>query len=109
MRKGLSTVAVIAATAGMVLVGTASAMAEPSASTVVPLSKHTGTAGCFNWSWADGTLSTTVYFHNTCPFADTISIKWSQGHSVSGSIASDGKGNAKGAGSVTSITDKGPQ
>jgi hypothetical protein len=80
-------------------------MAASPANVVVPLAKHTGTSGCFNWSWADGTVSTTVYFHNTCPFAEEITISWSGGHFVAGKIAANGKGNAQGVGHVIAIDD----
>lgn len=103
MRKGFGAATVVAASAALVLAGSATALA-----TVTPMSKHTGTAGCFNWSWADGTISTTVYFHNTCTDTETITISWSQGHFVAGDIAPNGKGHAQGTGHVIAIDDLGP-
>jgi hypothetical protein len=105
MRKVLGTAAVVAATAAMVLVGSGAAMAASPSGVVAPLSKHTGTAGCFNWSWADGTVSTTVYFHNTCSHSEVIAISWSGGHYVSGSIAAGEKAHAQGVGHVVAIDD----
>ena len=39
-------------------------------------STHRGTSGCFNWSWADGDVSATVYYHNTCSKTEELTIWW---------------------------------
>jgi hypothetical protein len=105
MRKGIAAATVAAAATALVLVGSASAMAASPSGVVAPMSKHTGTAGCFNWSWADGTVSTTVYFHNTCQHKETISISWSSGHFVVGDILAGEKAHAQGVGHVVAIDD----
>ncbi|MFF3155034.1 hypothetical protein [Streptomyces sp. NPDC057910] len=60
------------------------------------MSTHRGSSGCFNWSWADGVSTTTVYFHNTCNYTSTINIWWRQGGSDymrASTVAADGKGS----------------
>ncbi|MEV6525788.1 hypothetical protein AB0M43_27955 [Longispora sp. NPDC051575] len=42
-------------------------------------SYHSGTAGCFNWSWSDGIATTTVYYHNTCSTEKNLRIHWKNG------------------------------
>lgn len=104
MRKIWGSAAVLAATAAMVLVGSGAAMAA-SPSAVAPMSKHTGTSGCFNWSWADGTITTTVYFHNTCPHKEVIAISWSGGGYATATIQAGAKGHGSGLGHVVAIDD----
>ncbi|MBX7468197.1 MULTISPECIES: hypothetical protein [Streptomyces] len=70
------------------------------------MSTHRGSSGCFNWSWADGVSTTTVYFHNTCNYTSTINIWWRQGGSDymrASTVAADGKGSLWHDGSVKSI------
>jgi hypothetical protein len=52
--------AVAATTAALVgFIGTVPAAAAAD-------SVHRGSTTCFNWSWGDGTISWTIYAHNTC-------------------------------------------
>ncbi|MEU3711878.1 hypothetical protein [Streptomyces catenulae] len=37
---------------------------------------HRGSTGCFNWSWADGTVTTTVYWHNTCKTSHFLRVRF---------------------------------
>ncbi|WP_326584092.1 hypothetical protein OG889_37125 [Streptomyces sp. NBC_00481] len=68
--------------------------------------KHTGRSGCFNWSWADGVSTTTVYYHNICDKKATINIWWKDGkveYMKADTVAADGKGHLKHTGDVKSI------
>jgi hypothetical protein len=62
----VSTVAAIAIATG----------GQAQAATIVPDSYHSGTAGCFSWSWSDGIISTTVYYHNTCGSTHVLGVYW---------------------------------
>lgn len=70
-------------------------------------STHRGTSGCFNWSWADGTISATVYYHNTCNRTETINIWWkaSGGRHImhAATVKAGAKGHIKEDGTVESI------
>lgn len=61
IRKG----AIVAATAATALAigATAPAAAADAAST---RAVHRGSAKCINWSWGDGSVTWTVYYHSTC-------------------------------------------
>ncbi|MFD8718380.1 hypothetical protein ACFV2H_10230 [Streptomyces sp. NPDC059629] len=60
--------AVAATTAALVgFVGTVPAAAAAD-------SVHRGSTTCFNWSWGDGTVTWTVYAHNTC--GSTKGLDW---------------------------------
>ncbi|MFE2065776.1 MULTISPECIES: hypothetical protein [unclassified Streptomyces] len=99
-------VALASATA---LIALGAAAAPASATEMQPMSKHTGTAGCFNWSWADGDVTTTVYFHNTCKRAEWIDIIWTHGGGeYEAPYGAGEKGSYKDYGAVKSITDMGP-
>ncbi|GAA3173932.1 MULTISPECIES: hypothetical protein [Streptomyces] len=37
---------------------------------------HRGTSHCFRYSWADGTVTTTVYWHNTCKSSHFLRIRF---------------------------------
>ncbi|MFF4313631.1 hypothetical protein ACWDFR_11740 [Streptomyces sp. 900105755] len=71
------------------------AVTPASAATLSPASSHTGSVGCFNYSWADGTVSYTIYYHNTCTVKSAIAgttdalfdNKWCA------NVAADGKGH----------------
>lgn len=82
----------------LALAGTASA---------APASVHRGTSGCFNWSWADGNVTATVYYHNTCSDTEQIHIWWrltggtEELHAPK--VAAGAKGHIKNSGTVISI------
>jgi hypothetical protein len=68
--------------------------------------KHTGRSGCFNWSWADGISTTTVYYHNICDQKATINIWWKDGkveYMKADTVRAGGKGHLKHTGDVKSI------
>ncbi|GAA4086762.1 hypothetical protein GCM10022284_23940 [Streptomyces hundungensis] len=95
-----------AAIAASLVVGSIAITAPAEAATASPMSTHRGSSGCFNWSWADGVSTTTVYFHNTCNYTSTINIWWRQGGSDymrASTVAADGKGSLWHDGSVKSI------
>ncbi|WP_133913349.1 hypothetical protein [Streptomyces sp. NBC_00582] len=97
-----SMVKLAATTASVLLAGIAIATPAQAAAD----SKHTGRSGCFNWSWADGISTTTVYFHNICDHKATINIWWKDGaveYMKAATVAADGKGNLKHTGDVKSI------
>ncbi|RPE45201.1 hypothetical protein EDD90_8464 [Streptomyces sp. Ag109_O5-1] len=58
-------------------------------------SVHRGSVGCFNYSWGDGDVTYTIYYHNTCSeksaFAGTtnalVDNKWCA------NVDADGKGH----------------
>ncbi|MFD9005149.1 hypothetical protein ACFV0T_30080 [Streptomyces sp. NPDC059582] len=98
----MRSIAKVAVTASVLLAGLAVATPAQAAAD----SKHTGRSGCFNWSWADGVSTTTVYFHNICDKKATINIWWKDGRvdvMRAATVAADGKGHIKHAGSVKSI------
>jgi hypothetical protein len=79
MKRISKFVAVAAITLGAC--GTLSIPAQAATpNTVVAKSKHTGTSGCFNWSWADGTSTTTIYYHNTCSTTKHLCVWWKSGN-----------------------------
>ncbi|MFJ9542012.1 hypothetical protein ACIRPX_32790 [Streptomyces sp. NPDC101225] len=43
------------------------------------MSMHRGSSGCFNWSWADGTATSTIYYHNTCSTTEHLCVWWKDG------------------------------
>lgn len=95
-----------AAVAASLVAGSVAIAAPAQAATATPMSMHRGTSGCFNWSWADGVSTTTVYFHNTCNYTSTINIWWQQGSSTymrASTVGPDGKGSLWHDGSVRSI------
>ncbi|MFD9130765.1 hypothetical protein [Kitasatospora sp. NPDC059571] len=102
MRRTAKTAAVAAIAAASIL-GTSGAAG---AAEVSPRSYHSGTSGCFNWSWSDGNVSATVYYHNVCSSTQTIDIWWRTG-SVRTlraiSVGADGHGSHKENGTVDSI------
>lgn len=105
MRNKLG-VALAGAAALIAIGGTAT---PASAVEMQPMSKHTGTAGCFNWSWADGDVTTTVYFHNTCDRTEWIDITWTHGGGeYTAPYLAGTKDSFKDYGSVKSIRDAGP-
>ncbi|MGW3241258.1 hypothetical protein [Streptomyces sp. NPDC001070] len=58
--------------------------APASAASVAPHCVHRGSVGCFTYSWGDGSITWTIYHHNTCdtraPIAGTTNAlfdnKW---------------------------------
>lgn len=98
----MRSIAKVAVTASVLLAGMAVATPAQAAAD----SKHTGRSGCFNWSWADGISTTTVYFHNICDHKATINIWWKDGqveYMKAANVAADGKGSLKHTGDVKSI------
>ncbi|WP_265559583.1 hypothetical protein [Streptomyces hygroscopicus] len=98
----MRSIAKAAVTASVLLAGMAIATPAQAAAD----SKHTGHSGCFNWSWADGISTTTVYFHNTCNTTSTINIWWKDGQFEdmrAATVPADGKGHLKHTGTVKSI------
>lgn len=89
------------------LLAVSAAAGPASAAEMQPMSKHTGTTGCFNWSWADGWDSTTVYFHNTCKTTHVIEITWNHDLEYDASIPADYKSSHNGLGSMTHLYDRG--
>jgi hypothetical protein len=71
------------------------AVTPASAANLSAASTHTGTVGCFDFSWADGTVSYTIYCHNTCDVKSAVAgttdalfdNKWCA------NVAADGKGH----------------
>ncbi|MCS0601827.1 hypothetical protein NX794_11455 [Streptomyces sp. LP11] len=102
----MRSIAKAAITASVLLAGMAVATPAQAATTSAAASKHTGHSGCFNWSYADGISTTTVYFHNVCKTKATINIWWKDGQFEdmrAATVAADGKGHLKHTGSVKSI------
>jgi hypothetical protein len=97
--------AALASTAALLAVSAAAGPA--SAAEMQPMDKHTGTSGCFNWSWADGWDSTTVYYHNTCTTTHVIEITWNHDVAYDASIPAGVKGHANGWGSMKYVWDRG--
>lgn len=62
MRKGVLAAASATAALGLTLGATTPAAAATEAADAV----HRGSVTCFNYSWGDGTVTWTVYYHNTC-------------------------------------------
>ena len=79
-----------------VLVGTAIAVAAVTAgvgtAATASAEKITGTTGCFNYSYGDGGVSTTVYYHNLCNHNATVIIE-STCTEHSFDVGADRKGN----------------
>lgn len=82
-------------TAGSLAVLGMVAATPASAATLSADSVHRGSVGCFNFSWADGTATYTIYYHNTCTVKSAIAgttdalfdNKWCA------NVAADGKGH----------------
>lgn len=77
MRKNLlQRLGAVAAAAAAILAVSAStpAMAATSAD-ASPLSYHSGSTGCFSWSWTDGSVTWTVYYHNTCSGKSGLEVR----------------------------------
>lgn len=96
MRKTLRTAA-MASAAALIAVGATAVPA--SAAEMQPMSKHTGSAGCVNWSWADGWTTTTVYYHSTCSQTWWVNVEFNHDTTKSDLVAPGGKGSLKGTGS----------
>ncbi|MGW2238754.1 hypothetical protein [Streptomyces sp. NPDC001759] len=67
------------------------------------MSTHRGSSGCFNWSWADGTTTTTIYYHNTCSTTKHLCVWWKDGqennlHRIT--AGGDEKGHLKEPGTI---------
>ncbi|MFF4960790.1 hypothetical protein [Streptomyces sp. NPDC001222] len=43
-----------------------------SAATMSADAVHRGSIGCFNFSWGDGSVTWTIYYHNTCNVKSAI-------------------------------------
>ncbi|MGW6985080.1 hypothetical protein ACWGE1_37440 [Streptomyces sp. NPDC054932] len=65
----------IAVTAGLVLA--TAGLSSPAYAAADGM--HRGKSGCFNWSWADGISTTTVYYSNTCDKTASMNIWWQDG------------------------------
>ncbi|MER6734702.1 hypothetical protein [Streptomyces puniciscabiei] len=105
MRKALRAAA-LASAAALIAVGATAVPA--SAAEMQPMSKHTGKAGCFSWSWSDGWVTTTVYWRNTCDHAEYLYISWNHDSDYGPYVQLAGeKNSASGYGSVTDIADRG--
>ncbi len=72
---------------------------------------HRGVSGCFSWSWGDGNVSVTVYWHNRCTTKHKLNIKYSLGWTTkkyTAVVGANGKGHKKfQTASIVSITDGG--
>jgi hypothetical protein len=90
--------------AAALAVGLSAAFALPAqAATAAPMSTHRGSSGCFNWSWADGTTTTTIYYHNTCSTTKHLCVWWKDGqennlHRIT--AGADAKGHLKEPGTI---------
>lgn len=90
--------------AAALAVGMSAAFALPAqAATAAPMSTHRGSSGCFNWSWADGTATTTIYYHNTCSTTKHLCVWWKDGqvnslHRIT--AGGDEKGHLKEPGTI---------
>jgi prepilin-type processing-associated H-X9-DG protein len=81
--------------AGSVAILGIAAGTPASAATASADSVHRGSVGCFNYSWADGSATYTIYYHNTCTVKSAIAgttnavfnNKWCA------NVAADGKGH----------------
>ncbi|WP_336050370.1 hypothetical protein [Streptomyces sp. CA2R101] len=62
-QEGELTSGIAAAAAAFLALSTAG---PASAAELSAQSTHRGTVGCFSYSWADGTATYTVYYHNNC-------------------------------------------
>ncbi|MFD4503057.1 hypothetical protein [Streptomyces sp. NPDC058457] len=95
-----------AVAAAALTAGLSAAFALPAqAATVTPMSTHRGSVPCFNWSWADGTSTTTIYYHNTCDTTQHLCVWWKDGqennlHRIT--AAADEKGHLKEPGTIKS-------
>ncbi|MET9291916.1 hypothetical protein [Streptomyces sp. NPDC003077] len=69
--------AVVAASMAVATLGIAAPASQ--AATAGADDMHRGRSGCFNWSWADGVSTTTVYYHNTCNKKASLYIWWKNG------------------------------
>ncbi|MFB9908850.1 hypothetical protein [Allokutzneria oryzae] len=56
---------------------------------------HRGKSDCFAWSWGDGTISTTVYWHNTCDETRQLVIKLDEGSYYYAKVKANAKGHRK--------------
>ncbi|ANY08740.1 hypothetical protein [Pseudonocardia sp. HH130630-07] len=72
--------AVVTAAAAAVLAVVAVPAAEPvdtpvrAVAQLAPADTHRGGGSCINWSWADGNVSTTIYFNNHCASARWLEV-----------------------------------
>ncbi|MEW5355943.1 MULTISPECIES: hypothetical protein [unclassified Streptomyces] len=48
------------------------AVSPASAATMSAAAVHRGSVGCFNYSWGDGSVTYTIYYHNTCSVKSAI-------------------------------------
>jgi hypothetical protein len=93
-----------AVTVGAAVVAGAGAAVAAETRTAQPMSLHTGSTGCFSWSWSDGNVSTTVYYHNTCGRSAQIGIRWRFDSDIQWyTVGANQKGHASGNGAVMSI------
>lgn len=74
-------IAVVIATAAAAVLATLAVPAAAPAEIPVRTVAQTGAAGvhrgggeCINWSWADGNVSTTIYFNNHCGSARWLEV-----------------------------------
>lgn len=92
--------------ATVLTVGLGAAFTLPAqAATMSPMSTHRGSTTCFNWSWADGNTTATIYYHNTCSTTKHLCVWWKDGqennmHRVT--AAGDAKGHLKEPGTIKS-------
>ncbi|MGW3122967.1 hypothetical protein ACWDBW_38630 [Streptomyces sp. NPDC001107] len=86
----------------------ATAFATPAqAATLTPLSTHRGTSGCFNWSWADGNTTATIYYHNTCKSTKQLVVTWETGlikTAITFKVPGNHKGHDKEDGTIVKVS-----
>ncbi|MGE7439920.1 hypothetical protein [Kitasatospora sp. NPDC001175] len=108
-RRRLPSRTAVALAAAAVTVGSIAVPASAATAGTARLrAQHSGTSGCFNWSWADGWTTSTLYFHNTCRRKEWLHIEWSSGDGFLRGIDADAKGHAEADGSVLYVEDGGP-
>lgn len=90
---------------------TAAAATTESARThgaAVPMKVHRGHTKCFSWSYGDGTVTETVYYHNKCHHTAQIHVWWETGGGVdilhAPKVKAGGKGHIREDGSIKSIS-----
>ncbi|MEU3988908.1 hypothetical protein OG301_07040 [Streptomyces platensis] len=94
--------AVVAASLAIATVG----LTAPASQAATAGASERGTSGCFNWSYSEGTSTTTVYWHNTCNKKAQLFIWWKNGavdQMKRVDAGAHAKGHIKHAGSVKSI------
>jgi hypothetical protein len=76
------------------------------AATVAPMSTHRGTSGCFNWSWVDGNVTATVYYHNICKTTQRLKVTWKSGvikNEITFKVKAGAKGHDQEDGTIVKV------